>query len=315
GNLAAWMKEQYPELVYAAVASSAPVQAQFNFYQYFDPIIRYGPTQCISAIEHVITYIDKILFGSSSKAVKELKELFGVPELYDDDFASYLTTAIATYWQYGVELGDNLFDQVICNKVFNGTSVEDNVKSFAVFNKNYVEKNTCDGYSSISACLGSHNATDVQEQLASSPSTAAWTWQTCTEYGYFQVAAPKNNPTIVSRKLGIEVFERMCQLFFTKVGIPKKPNTAKVNKKYKGWNAKLDRIVWIDGEYDSWRELSVHSPQVKRNFSKNKQTLSIIIPEATHCVNWAGVNSKTPQYLKDIQDQQYKTLKRWLDQA
>ena len=82
------MKRKYPELVYAAVASSAPVQAQFDFYQYFDPIIRYGRPACIQAIEQMIAYVDKILSGSSTQAVNELKQLYGVPDLYDDDFAS-----------------------------------------------------------------------------------------------------------------------------------------------------------------------------------------------------------------------------------
>ncbi|KAI7899923.1 peptidase S28 [Cokeromyces recurvatus] len=88
GNLAAWMREKYPNLVFAAVASSAPVQAQYNFYEYFNPIIRYGPSYCIQSLQNAIKYIDKILFGKSLEQIQELKKTFGVEDLYDDDFAN-----------------------------------------------------------------------------------------------------------------------------------------------------------------------------------------------------------------------------------
>ncbi|KAI8331297.1 peptidase S28 [Blakeslea trispora] len=313
GNLAAWMKEKYPDLVYAAVASSAPVQAQFDFHQYFDPIIRYGRPACIQTIEQAITYIDKILTGRSTQAVNELKEMFGVPNLYDDDFASYLSIAISSYWQYGVSATQNQFEEVICKNTFNASTVEENVKSYANFLRPYVKKSYCEDFSDMTACLDSHNQTSVREQMATNPDTAAWTYQTCTEYGYFQVAAPKGQPTIVSRKLDLKLFERGCKLFFGK-NVPKRPKISKFNKKYEGWNIGLERILWIDGEYDSWRELSVHSPAVDRSFDSD-QTLSIIIPKATHCLNYNGITEKTPQYLRDIQELQYTTLKKWLDQA
>lgn len=88
GNLAAWMKDKYSDIVFASVASSAPVQAQFNFYQYFDPIMRYAPRPCIRTIRNVISTIDGILFGKDAKQVTALKKLFGAEDLYDDDFAS-----------------------------------------------------------------------------------------------------------------------------------------------------------------------------------------------------------------------------------
>lgn len=88
GNLAAWMKDKYSDIVFASVASSAPVQAQFDFYQYFDPIIRYAPQPCISTIRSVISTVDSILFGKDAKQVVTLKKLFGAEDLYDDDFAS-----------------------------------------------------------------------------------------------------------------------------------------------------------------------------------------------------------------------------------
>jgi hypothetical protein len=88
------MKDKYSDIVFASVASSAPVEAQFNFYQYFDPIIRYGSQPCINSIQKVVSTIDDILFGSDTKQVNTLKALFDAEDLYDDDFASRKYTSL-----------------------------------------------------------------------------------------------------------------------------------------------------------------------------------------------------------------------------
>ncbi|KAI7855583.1 serine carboxypeptidase S28-domain-containing protein, partial [Circinella umbellata] len=89
GNLAAWMRYRYPEIVFAAVPSSAPVQMKYDFYDYFYPIQKYGSKPCIQAIEQVIAYVDDILFGSDEAQKQSLKAKFGVEGLeYDDDFAN-----------------------------------------------------------------------------------------------------------------------------------------------------------------------------------------------------------------------------------
>ena len=38
GALAAWLRMKYPDIVYASVASSAPIQAIFDFYEYFEVV-------------------------------------------------------------------------------------------------------------------------------------------------------------------------------------------------------------------------------------------------------------------------------------
>ncbi|KAI9336684.1 serine carboxypeptidase S28-domain-containing protein [Pilaira anomala] len=94
GSLAAWAKDTYPELFFAAVSSSAPVQADVDFYQYFDPIMRYGPKQCISALQKVIAYIDQILFHGSQDEVTKVKKLFYSQNLYDQTFGQSKVTEL-----------------------------------------------------------------------------------------------------------------------------------------------------------------------------------------------------------------------------
>ena len=38
GALAAWLRMKYPSIVYGSVASSAPIQAKFDFYEYFEVV-------------------------------------------------------------------------------------------------------------------------------------------------------------------------------------------------------------------------------------------------------------------------------------
>lgn len=83
------MRYRYPDLVFAAVPSSAPVEMRYNYYQYFEVIQKYAPSECVSAIQRVIRFVDLILFNPSAHEDKtELKKKFGVEELvHDDDFA------------------------------------------------------------------------------------------------------------------------------------------------------------------------------------------------------------------------------------
>lgn len=94
GSLAAWAKDTYPDLFFAAVSSSAPVQADVDFYQYFDPIMRYGPKQCISALQKVIEYVDQILFHGTQEEVTKVKKLFYSQNLYDQTFGQSKVTEL-----------------------------------------------------------------------------------------------------------------------------------------------------------------------------------------------------------------------------
>lgn len=82
------MRYKYPDLVFAAVPSSAPVEMKYNFYEYFNAIKQYAPSHCVGAVEKVVAYVDHILFSFFAEPKRKLKEKFGLGELeHDDDFA------------------------------------------------------------------------------------------------------------------------------------------------------------------------------------------------------------------------------------
>ncbi|RKP14644.1 peptidase S28, partial [Piptocephalis cylindrospora] len=87
GNLAAWMRLTYPDLVFAAYSSSAPVKAKLDFFEY-DMAVHDGlPSVCASALSNATIHMDTILMSNtiaSQKAKETLKARFGLEAVKDD---------------------------------------------------------------------------------------------------------------------------------------------------------------------------------------------------------------------------------------
>ncbi|KAI8145787.1 peptidase S28, partial [Fennellomyces sp. T-0311] len=107
-------------------------------------------------------------------------------------------------------------------------------------------------------CMDTHDPrspmyTDLKSEVR------PWMWQTCTEYAYWQTADFFWRPTLVSRKLTTQWYQRQCPLMFGEHNVPFRPAWREINTDYKGWNINIDRAFFIDGEWDPWRTLSVQS--------------------------------------------------------
>lgn len=194
-------------------------------------------------------------------------------------------------WQYGVNSTGNEFEDTLCkyfpnqNTTNDNTTVHKDLISYARYVNNYSANVYCKGSTnSMDKCLVESNFTITGDHTPVSDTNAAWTWQTCNEFGYFQASPPPDSPTIISRKFNLSYFTRMCQQYFKKFDISATPNVNSVNKDYKGWDVQLNRTIWIDGEWDSWRELSVNSLSHTRKIDTNTKQVSIIIPKSTHCL-------------------------------
>lgn len=156
--------------------------------------------------------------------------------------------------------------------------------SYAKYINNFTRQNYCSSKSEgLENCLYESSFTVTDDVSHVSNDEAGWTWQTCNEFGFNQASPPNNLPSIVSRKFGLDYAANVCQQYFSRYGVPVWPDVDAINNQYQGWNIQLNRILWIDGEWDSWRELSVNSPDVHRDFTQDNSSISIIIPKSTHC--------------------------------
>ncbi|KAG0177080.1 hypothetical protein DFQ28_010910 [Apophysomyces sp. BC1034] len=311
GNLAAWMREKYPDIVFAAVPSSAPVQMSYNYYDYFTPIQQYGPRHCIQAVERVVRYIDHILFSPFLGPKKALKKRFGVEDLaHDDDFAELLTYPLGM-WQ-AMSPTENPFVEKFCSGFDNAHTLEESIDAYAKYIKKAVER-ACADAPSINECLDSHDPRSPQYTDVKSEGRA-WMWQVCTEYAYWQTAAPLWRPSIVSRRLNTRWYQRQCPLMFGEHEVPVRPLYREINREYEGWHLRLTRTFWIDGEWDPWRTLSVQSDVAPNRDGWNDDAYFVVLPESVH--HWDFfVSDNVSEIIKETQQKLYEAMSRWLLEA
>ncbi|OJD30507.1 serine family [Diplodia corticola] len=99
GIRAALMRELYPEIIYAAYAASAPVEARVNMSSYFDPIWdgmhRYGYGNCTEDVRAALLHMDELLADDESAAA--VKQQFLGPNA-DKNSNGDFAYALSTLW-------------------------------------------------------------------------------------------------------------------------------------------------------------------------------------------------------------------------
>jgi hypothetical protein len=75
------------------LTATAVTHAQIDFPQYYDPIQKYGPEECITSLQTAVGVIDALL-DVSDPVPAILKGLFGLNELEDDDFADVIASPL-----------------------------------------------------------------------------------------------------------------------------------------------------------------------------------------------------------------------------
>lgn len=329
GMRAAFVRHVYPETIYASYASSAPVQASIDMSFYFDPIwqglISYGYTNCTADLNAAILEIDKRLDDPATNAA--IKEKFLGPnssKTRNGDFADTLAIVLGHWQGYGPRgpIGE-FCNWISTDPITKKTSaaegfaaskgVEHTIDRWASFpqyiaevNKQY--KSSCLGYQSTKS--SSNVTTAISCDLTSGarypdPDMIAWTWQYCTQWGFFQ-SANLGPHQIVSKHNSILHQRDVCHDQFPDglasgllLELPKANET---NANYGGWDIRPSNTYWTGGEFDPWRTLSPLSDQPFSNkwvaeqkvpdcgkadaMDENSPIFGTLLPGSQHCYDF-----------------------------
>lgn len=109
GAHTAFTVKTYGDIVYGGIAASGVIQASVEYPEWYDPIQKYGPQDCVSSINDIVDKFDSLVAANNSAAIQEFKEIFGLEALTDNrDFAKTIAYPLGGPFDYPTETWQEL---------------------------------------------------------------------------------------------------------------------------------------------------------------------------------------------------------------
>uniref|UniRef100_A0A2H1W1T1 SFRICE_017256 n=1 Tax=Spodoptera frugiperda TaxID=7108 RepID=A0A2H1W1T1_SPOFR len=295
GNLAAWMKLLYPDLVDAAIASSAPVLAKKNFHEYLERVNydfeQYGPDGCISRIREVFQRYDELFKTSSGIAqLMEEEEICKDVDMTKPENKQMFFLDKASNFMFEAQYGNVDSIKYFCEDVKKTFHVNSRMEDNVFLSK---EEN-CFNY----------DFDEMIEHMRNIDWAMSWTYQTCTEFGYFPTTDSKNQPF---NNVPEEFFYLMCTKAYGEKFNEKRIDEGieLSNSMYSGLQPNLTNVVFVNGELDPWSRLGILE-------DVSYDAPAKMIPQASHCRDLFSDRSKDPEELKEARKYIKYLIKKWI---
>ncbi|KAH6670784.1 extracelular serine carboxypeptidase-like protein [Halenospora varia] len=339
GETAAAIKT-YGDVLFGGIASSAPVNTVLPYPEWYNPIQKYGPQDCVASVNAIIAKIDHLTDTKNTQAINELKAIFGLESLKDiRDFAMTIAFPIGgpmnyptNTWQelnwYPAYSGPDFFN--FCSNVTNINAPADvtaidnilakytrgepwtNLGNYATYFKREFLPLCPDGNYDSSSCFGTQDAAFWAD--ISNGQGRSYLYTTCTELGAYQVA-PKSGPSLIMNVLQLDYTQQWCTWAFPPGKYNKIPSTPDLEQfnKYGAFDIKADRLAFIDGSIDPWLDLCYHSEKAPLRTTSDLHPEYLITGAGHHWDSSGILNvAAEPLFIQQAHLWEIKTVTKWL---
>jgi len=307
GSLAAWFRLKFPHQTIAAVASSAPVQAELDFFQYLNVVDQSlsaitGPL-CDKKIKEATDIIQNML--QTESGTKKLEDLFSIctPLQGEKDVATFISNLMGNFMetvQYDNEMG-SINIQALCNIMTNGS---DALTSYVGVSNLFLSLTgqTCLDCSYADQLAQVTNISQVGDGVG----IRQWTYQTCTEFGYFQTTDSSSNRQPFGNLVPLSYYTDLCRQAF---GFNFLPGINATNNYYGGNKPYgATKILFVNGSLDPWHALSVRKDLT--------DSITVIYINGTaHCADMSPPSPADPPSLAIAQQKISDQIGQWLKEA
>lgn len=306
GAFVAFLRKAYPEVFFAVVSTSGVTEAIEDYWQYYEPIRQFAPSDCVWNMGTFMDIVDTILIEHAKNETmkSQLKAVFGANSSTSDElFAGALSNILGAFqgrnWDPAV--GDGTFQKFCKNltspallyqrnntlnawaeELISVTKYDATNSSLVTGMLNYAGYANATIFSRLDQTSHTENA--VGHSLKKS-SGVSWGYQVCTEWGYFMPGSsvPKDRLPLVSRLLTLAGASQFCKDDFN---ITTPPDTDRINK-HGGFNFSYPRAAIIDGLADPWREATPHADCARPRSSTDEEPFILVDVPAEDV--WDGI--------------------------
>ncbi|KAH8248220.1 hypothetical protein KR038_006423 [Drosophila bunnanda] len=307
GSLAAWMTQLYPELIASSWASSAPLLAKADFYEYMEMVsssinLSYGKN-CSLRIERGFKHLVK-LFDDDD--INDLLGKFHACKDYNprdpldraaffNGLGNYFALLVQSYRAYIPRLCETLMSLDTNDEVAFVAFLE-------LLNSEGRRTSECQdfGYSSMLQLFsaeadqssGSMTATTscIFVLIINLFSARAWFYQTCNEFGWYTTTeSPSNLSSAFAREVPLSYFESLCRDAF---GVEQSAQllaqgVKQTNGQFGGFgfnqSERYAQVIFTHGQLDPWRALGQqtgHQAIVLTGYSHVEDLASIRVSDS-----------------------------------
>ncbi|XP_063709094.1 thymus-specific serine protease-like [Culicoides brevitarsis] len=303
GTMAAWMRQKYPNLVTGSWASSAPLKAKVDFFEYKE-VMGYafktiGGQYCYDRLEQAFAEMERLVAIRDVRRIEQDFQLciqldvnnkLDVWNLFSS-FGNSLAGIVQYHWPGNIES--------VCN-VMTDSRYRDGMAAFAAWIRSQWG-NYCYGHRYVDT-LYYYQGTKWGGE---SESYRQWYYQTCVDFGYFQTSNSTNQP--FGSSFPADLYTQMCADAFdrslTRPAI--EGLIAKTNEKYGALDPKVTNVYFTHGSIDPWSAIGVQETQ-------HEASPAYVIPLHSHCTDMYSQSAKDTAEMKVAKEMAWNLVDKWL---
>lgn len=315
GALVPWTMLAHPNVFWIGYASSAVVQAQLDFWQYYLPILQNMPQNCSADVTAAIAYIDSVLMGTNTTALQNLKSNFGSSIVTNLQLADALRWDLWTWQSQQPNTGPGGAFYQFCDALEVKNGVQASATGWGVTNavsawaKHFVA--TYGAPASIPEPKPENSLVPRADYPVDDP-TRSWQWLVCNELGFGSDGPPVGQTALVSRVVTWQTEMQVCVSTFPDAFTTyPTPNTTAFNQLHQGWNVKLNRLFFANGKRDPWREATVSATNSTAVSTDNQP---IMLSNGFHASDLIVKIAAADPTVQNVQNQFVQYAGTWLSQ-